>query len=103
MIPSISDIPIGRENAISRADLASLWGVGDREMRKQIAQFRAEYVGTDYAILSSSHEDGYWRSNDSKELDEFIRETSARARSVFVSLRMARRVQTNAGQMRMVI
>lgn len=103
MEPSINDIPVGRENAISRARLAEKWDMKDREMRKTIAQMRAVSTNLDYAILSSAQVDGYWRSNDPQELDDFIKETSARARSVFVSLRMARRVQTNAGQMRMVV
>ena len=101
--PSRYDIPIGKANAISRADLARKWGISDRAMRDTIARLRAESAALDYAILSSSHVDGYWLSNDPKELDDFIKETSARARSVFVSLRMARRVQTNAGQTRMVV
>ena len=35
-------IPIGRENAITRDQLSRLTGLSDREVRRQIAELRAE-------------------------------------------------------------
>lgn len=35
-----NDIPVGSENAISRSDLARLWGVSDRIVRRRIERMR---------------------------------------------------------------
>lgn len=99
------DIPIGRENAITRAELAAACGCSDREARRMIAELRAT-PGTDgYAILSTStNPSGYWRSNDPAEIERFIRETEARAKNIFNSLKDAKRVLTTingTGQMQM--
>ena len=33
---SDNDIPIGAENAITRTELAAIWGVSDREARRRM-------------------------------------------------------------------
>ena len=87
------DIPEGRANAISRAQLARLWHCSDRAARHTIADFRAESSSDPCVILSTSSEPaGYWRSRDPVEIAEFIRETEARARNTFLALREARRL-----------
>ena len=83
--PARTDIPFGAKNALSRRDLARLWGCSDREARRQIAEFRA-MPGEDGSVIlsSSSAPSGYWRSTDPTEIQRFIRETecqSEKARS----------------------
>lgn len=99
------DIPIGRENAITRAELAVAWECSDREARRMIAELRSAPGNDGYAILSTSTSpSGYWRSNDPEEISRFIRETEARAKNVFLSLKDAKRVLTTitgAGQVQM--
>ena len=88
------DIPYGRENAISRNALRSIWKCDDRKAREIIANLR-RFPGEDgCAILSSSSKGtaGYWRSDDAAEIRSFIQETEARARNTFLSLKDARRV-----------
>ena len=80
-----SSIPIGRQNAISRWDLASIYGCSERDIRRSISILRS------YAILSSSTAPaGYWRSKDPDELRAFIAENEGRARSVFAAVREAK-------------
>ena len=87
------DIPVGRDNAISRAELGHFWDMDEREVRRTIARLRAEAGDDGYAILSTARGgSGYWRSNDPDEIRGFIAETSARARNTFVSIRDAQRV-----------
>ncbi len=91
--PERSHIPIGRSNAISRAQLSGCWGCSDRVTRHIIANFRAEHDGDGYAILSSAHDPaGYWRSADPEEIAAFIRENEARARNTFLALHEAKRI-----------
>ena len=89
--PARTDIPFGAKNALSRRDLARLWGCSDREARRQIAEFRAAPGEDGSAILSSSSApSGYWRSDDPAEIRRFVRETEARAKSTFGALKAAR-------------
>ena len=85
------DIPFGRESAIARADLARLWNVSERDVRRVIARMRREHAPD--AILSSTRRPaGFWRSKDPDEVSAFVREMERRARSTFQVLDGARRV-----------
>lgn len=99
------DIPIGRDNAITRAELAVVWECSDREARRMIAELRAAPGNDGYAILSTSTSpSGYWRSNDPEEIRRFIHETEGRAKNIFSSLKDAKRVLdtvTSTGQVQM--
>ena len=89
----LEDIPIGgEENAITRRELAKLWGCTDRMARRYIAELRAEDNGDDYIIMSKSSGKGYYRTNDPDEIEHFVRETTKRAKNTFRPLRKARRL-----------
>ena len=97
VIPNREHIPVGRENAITRAELAALWGMSDREVRETIATMRTRPTDDRYAILSSSHNPpGYWRSDGYHELERYVREQQARARNVLKNTADARRVMGDA-------
>ena len=87
-----TDIPIGRENALTRAELARLWRCEEREARRVVACFRMNPDDDGYAILSSSNEPpGYWRSAEVFEIKAFISETESRASHTLAMLADARR------------
>lgn len=88
IIPRREHIPVGRENAITRAELATLWGMSDRDVRETIATMRTRPTDDRYAILSSS--DGQ------AELERYVREQQARARNVLKNTADARRVMGDA-------
>lgn len=88
-----ADIPIGRNNSISRQQLAKMWRTSERGARHMIAELRAQHGDDGYVILSTSRKpSGYWRSNDPEEIRAFIRETEARGRNTFLALRDAKRI-----------
>lgn len=91
---SDTDIPIGAENAITRAELARKWCVNDREARRRIAALRADDNGDGYVIVSHScggvH--GYYRTNDTETIRRYANEVNSRAVNTFLPLRKARRV-----------
>lgn len=95
---SEKDIPIGAENAISRAELARKWGVNDRTARERIAALRADDNGDGYVIVSHSRGGvhGYYRTNDTETIRRYVNEVHSRARNTFLPLRKARRVLINA-------
>lgn len=94
MKPRIDDIPIGRENAISRADLKRKWNCDDRTVRDRIARLRAEDNGDNYVIVSHSRSGvkGYYRSDKPDEIRYFINEINKRIASTRKPLAKAERV-----------
>ncbi|UZT82125.1 hypothetical protein [Caproicibacterium sp. BJN0003] len=74
-----SYLHIGKENAISRNELSRLTHRADREIRNDIkeANIRLEKF-SDYRILSSSKNRGYWLTNDVSEMEEYIKESEHR-------------------------
>lgn len=95
-----ADIPIGRDNAITRPELAAKWGVSDRLARHIIAKLRAEDNGDGYVIVSFSSRTGYYRTNDPQEILHFKREMVKRARNTFAPLKKARRVLRQNGRVK---
>ena len=77
---AITDIPIGREHSISRDALARKWQVTDRVARRYVLALRLLPSEDGYIIMSSSHDKGYWRTNESSEIRQYINETEARAK-----------------------
>lgn len=94
---SPEDIPVGAENAITRAALCSKWGVGDRDVREIIARLRAEDNGDSYVIVSHSNGRGYYRTDNPEQIRHFYRETMNRARNTFLPLKKVRRLLKEAG------
>lgn len=78
-------IPYGKENAISRSDLCNKTGLSDRLVRRQIAKKRRDYV-----ILNLQDGKGYYRPTDKADIEIYIRQETARAKSIFWTLRAAR-------------
>lgn len=96
-IHSPEDIPVGAENAITRAALCSKWGVCDRDVREIIARLRAEDNGDKYVIVSHSNGRGYYRTDNPEQIRHFYRETMNRARNTFLPLKKVRRLLKEAG------
>lgn len=71
-------IPFGRENAISRADLAIKLGLSDRKMREAVE--RARIAG----LMVCNNEDGsgYYQTADLDELYIQYKRDTARAMSI---------------------
>lgn len=91
---SDNDIPIGAENAITRTELAAMWGVSDRIARRRIAALRADDNGDGFVIVSHSRGGvhGYYRTNDTETIRRYANEVNRRAVNTFLPLRKARRV-----------
>lgn len=92
--PRVEDIPIGRENAISRADLKRLWNCNDRTMRDHVAKLRAEDNGDSFVIVSHSQSSvkGYYRTDKADEIRHFVNEINKRVANTRKPLAKAERV-----------
>lgn len=80
-------IPYGRANAVTRKYLCMITGLDDRTMRNEIAKER-RYT----PILNSQDGKGYYQPtlDDAEEVRDFIRQETARAKSIFYALKGAK-------------
>lgn len=81
----IDYIPEGKENAVSRAELARLTGWKDRDIREAIKKANRAACAEGFAILSSSGAKGYWKTSDPVEIEDYCRESRNRQRSLFLN------------------
>lgn len=82
-------LPEGRENAISRRDLATVTGMNDRELRRAIASERREGA----LILSSTdaEHNGYFRPANADEPRRFVASMTRRGKATFAAITEARK------------
>ena len=100
MLQLYNDIPIGKENAITRAALAQRWSMDDRTVRRRIAALRAFDNGDEYIIVSHSRGGvrGYYRTKNVDEIKHYFNETKKRAINTFKPLKKMRRVLNAVNQ-----
>lgn len=82
----LSLIGEGEENAVHARDLSRFFGLEEREIRRTVERLRRSG-----AVIASS-QNGYYFPSDARELGEFVRKEERRAKSVFYTLRAARRL-----------
>lgn len=90
----ITDIPVGRENAISRKNLAELWACDDRTVRARIARLRCKNCEDGMFIVSHSQGGvkGYYRTNKPDEIRHFVHEGRKRIRNTAKPVENAQRL-----------
>jgi len=79
-------IPKGKDNAVTRERLCSLTGMNDRAVREMISQARREAV-----IINLQNGDGYYIPTDRAEIERYVRQETARLKSIGWSLKAARK------------
>ena len=89
-------IPYGKENAVSRKELAKLTGLPDRLLRDSIKQANKRLWPQGEAILSSSGSRGYWRSTSIEEMETYLLEADHRRRSQAINDDPIRRIVAKA-------
>lgn len=84
---SIADLlPVGKENAISTAELVQITGCSSaRELQQYIAQERK--AG---AVICSSTVGGYFLPANHEEIAEFCKALENRAKNTFIAIQSAR-------------
>ncbi len=84
--PIVSLLPVGKENAISTADLVRLTGCkSTRDLQERIA-----YERNHGAVICSGSGRGYWKPKDRQEIQEFVRTMDARALNTLRAAKSAR-------------
>jgi len=81
-------IPFGKENAISRDDLALKVGCSDRTMRDLINEARKRVV-----IINIQNGNGYYQptKSDKAEVEKYKNQEESRAKEIFKGLQPVRK------------
>lgn len=85
-------VPYGAENAISRHDLlnvvrSAFGDVSDREMRRMLEYARQN----GNIIINFQNGKGYFRPDSKEEIEKYIRQEEARAKTIHFNLKSAKR------------
>lgn len=78
-------ISTGRENAKHGGEIAPLLGMNTRELRKHL-----EYLRRNGVVIIGDVHNGYYFPHDLYELESYIRQEEARAKSTLYTLKSAR-------------
>lgn len=81
----VSLIPKGRDNAITGKQIRQLTGFSERIVRKYVSLARR-----DICILNDQNGMGYYKPETKEEVERWVNQERARAKSIFWSMRGAR-------------
>lgn len=87
-----SEIPVGKENALTRQQLCAMWDMGDRQARKVLQELSRFDNGDDYILIRSGMSKGFYKTTDQAEIAAFRKECLNKGRSHFAPLRKINRL-----------
>ena len=86
------EIPIGRENALSYADLCYMWSKDKRAVRDILHQLSGLDNGDNYILIRSSNGAGFYKTDNAREIAAYRAECLNRGKRTFAPLRKIDRV-----------
>lgn len=91
-----SMIPVGKENAVSYAELELGWGAKEREVRQILHDLSAYDNGDDYILIRSSKKGGgFYKTDNADDLKSYRQECLNKGRSTFAPVKKINRVLNN--------
>lgn len=96
-----NDIPVGKENAVSYAELTLKWGRNARDVRMILHDLSLHDNGDDYILIRSAKKGGgFYKTMNPDEISDYRKECLAKGKSNFAPLKKINRVlQNNVDQM----
>ena len=86
-----SEIPMGKENAISYDKLCTAWGISQRAVRSILHKLSIYDNGDDTVLIRSSKDGGgFYRSSDPAEIAAYRAECLRRGQNTFAPLKKTR-------------
>lgn len=86
-------IPVGRDNAVTRAQLCARTGLPDRKVREEIEQARRRGA----IIINAQDGAGYFKTDDLSEMKRQFNQNERRAKSILAQQKHLRRRLKEAG------
>ena len=87
-----SDIPIGKKNAATYADLKSWWGLSERSVRFVLHELSTIDTGDNYILIRSASGKGFYRTDDITEIKRYKAEIVSRGISILATTKKANRI-----------
>lgn len=87
-----SEIPVGKDNALTRQELCALWDMSDRRARAVLAELSRFDNGDDYILIRSGMSKGFYKTTDPAEIAAYRKECLNKGRSHFAPLRKINRL-----------
>ena len=87
-----ASLPVGKENAISYAQLERRWGMSERRVRAMLADLSRFDNGDNYILIRSSAGRGFYLTDDPATIAAYKRECRSRAVKTFAPLKKINRV-----------
>lgn len=86
------DIPEGKENAVTYAELCARWGCDTRRARAILHDLSTYDNGDNYILIRSGKCKGFYKTDDESEIRAYKRECLNKGRSVFAPVKKINRV-----------
>lgn len=87
-----NDIPIGKREAATYAQLQLWWNVDERQVRRILHELSSYDNGDDYILIRSGKSKGFYKTDDKNEIEVFKKECLNKGRSVFAPVKKINRV-----------
>lgn len=98
-----NDIPTSRTEAATYAVLQMWWGLNEREVRRALHELSSYDNGDNYVLIRSGKTKGFYKTDDTQEIEAFKRECLNKGRSVFAPIKKINRIlNANASQYSLV-
>ena len=95
-----SELPKERENAATYERLCSMWRRDKRTVRRILHELSAFDNGDNYILIRSSHNTGFYKTDNTKEIAAYRAECLNRGKRTFAPLRKIDRVlASESGQL----
>lgn len=79
------DIPIGKGNAATYADLMKWWGLPERSVRYVLHELSTIDTGDNYILIRSASGKGFYRTDDITEIKRYKAEIMSRGISILAT------------------
>lgn len=87
-----SQLPIGKENALSYQQLCEMWETSEKTVRNILHELSRYDNGDSYILIRSSSNKGFYRTDDQEEIMRYRQECLNKGRSLFAPLKKCNRV-----------
>lgn len=87
-----NDIPTKRSEAVTYAVLQMWWGMGEREVRRALHELSGYDNGDNYVLIRSGRSKGFYKTDNTKEIEAYKRECLNKGRSVFAPIKKINRI-----------
>lgn len=87
-----SDIPIGKQNAVTYPELMKMWGKSERSVRAILHDLSLMDNGDDYILVRSASGKGFYRTDDGSTIRAYKKECLNKGKSIFAPVKKINRV-----------